>query len=71
MNKRIRKKKAKKYCAEKTNGEYAYGQCDKCGWDSLEDGSHSQVICTSVDGDVCLIHCKCPVCGNSYEYWNF
>lgn len=68
MNKRIRKKKAKGYCGKKHNGTYQSWQCDNCGWDSIDDSSHSQITAISSDGDYWNVHCKCPVCGNKFDY---
>ena len=65
MNKRIRKKKARQYC-NKTHKHIGEWQCDKCGWDSLEDPSHSQI--TWSEGDFWGVHCKCPICGNQFDY---
>ena len=67
MNKRIKKKKSKKYCHKKNYiGSW---QCKKCGWDSLEDLSHSKVVWVSPDNEEWQVHCKCPVCGNKFDYF--
>lgn len=63
MKKRLKKKKAKQYCNKRHRNEW---QCDKCGWNSLEDPSHSQI--TWSEDDFWDIHCKCPVCGNKFDY---
>ena len=67
MNRRIRKKRAKKYCVKGYLGSW---QCSKCGWDSLADLSHSEIVWVSSDGEDWQVHCKCPVCGNKFDYFD-
>lgn len=65
MNRRLEKKKAKKYISTERTGNW---QCDKCGWDSKLDPSTSNKKVTIKDGIWKQVHCTCPICRNVFSY---
>lgn len=81
MNKRIKKKKIKRFhrrfCSppfyDGKRYRYQEYQCDRCGWDSLDADPDCQFgkILWQSGGFYDLefeVEYKCPVCGNVFSY---